>query len=74
MLGAWAFFAVWTGGYNALYAVGREDEPVALVCGMPSWAFYGIALPWALALATTIWFAMFFMKDTDLGEDGEERA
>lgn len=74
MLGAWVFFALWTGGYNALFAGGRDGEAIELVGGMPSWVFYGVALPWVLALATTIWFAMAYMKDTDLGEDGEERS
>jgi len=73
MLTTWVCFALWTGGYNALFAGGRPGEPVVLVLGMPSWVVYGIALPWAVALAVTIWFAMVYMKDTDLGEDGEER-
>jgi len=69
MLATWTCFAVWTAGYNGLFAKGDPGEPIRLVLGMPSWVFWGIALPWAVALSVTIWFAMFYMKDTDLGVD-----
>lgn len=69
MVVTWCCFAAWTAVYNGLYAKGTPGEPVALVFGFPSWVFFGIALPWTAALAVTIWFALRYMQDTDLGED-----
>lgn len=69
---AWIGFATWTVGYNVLRAGDDPDAPTRTVFGMPEWVFYGVALPWVAALVLTIWFALCFMKDTDLG--GEEEA
>jgi len=69
MIATWTCFALWTAGYNGLYAKGDPGEPIRLVLGFPSWVFWGIALPWAVALSVTIWFALRYMQDTDLGVD-----
>ncbi len=69
MLATWSVFAVWTAGYNGFFAKGDPGEPIRLVLGLPAWVFWGIALPWAVALTVTIWFAMCYMQDTDLGVD-----
>lgn len=69
----WAVFAAWTLAYNSFRSGDDGEEGVSTILGMPEWAFYGIALPWSLALGVTIWFALFFMKDTPLGEEEECR-
>ena len=49
-----------------------QAEPVAILFGMPRWAFFGVVLPWMAAGAFTLWFSMVFMKDTDLDPDRED--
>jgi len=71
MVTTWSVFAVWTVGYNATHAFGA-GEGASIVWGLPRWVAFGVAIPWAIALALTIAFALFFMKDTDLGEVEEE--
>ena len=34
--------------------------------GIPTWAFWGIAAPWILANAFTVWFCFRFMEDDPL--------
>lgn len=74
MVMTWVAFAAWTLGFNFLFAKGEEGEAVEVVFGMPKWVVFGIAIPWMIALGLTIWFAMFYMKDTDLGRTDEEYA
>lgn len=70
MLVTWVVFAAWTLTYNHFNASGVEGKPVEIVLGMPKWIVFGILVPWVIALTLTVWFALCFMKDTDLG--GEE--
>tara|TARA_B100000929_G_scaffold14483_1_gene11738 strand:+ start:1365 stop:1691 length:327 start_codon:yes stop_codon:yes gene_type:complete len=44
-------------------------EEFSTVWGIPSWLFWGIAVPWLLADVFTLWFCFFYMKDGDLGEE-----
>ncbi|MDP6444330.1 MAG: hypothetical protein QGG36_33125 [Pirellulaceae bacterium] len=39
--------------------------------GVPTWLFWGIAVPWIVADLATTWFCFFFMQDDDLGESEE---
>ena len=72
MVVTWVVFAAWTLTYNGLFAKGSDEQPVEIVLGMPKWVVFGVAIPWAIALALTVWFALFYMKDTDLGEPADE--
>ena len=45
-------------------------EEFSTVWGIPSWLFWGIAVPWLLADVFTLWFCFFYMKDADLEEEG----
>lgn len=74
MIVTWIVFASWTLGYNGLFAKGVEGEAVEIVFGMPKWIAFGIAIPWLIGLGLTVWFALFYMKDTDLGEEVGENA
>lgn len=74
MLGTWLAFFLWTGIACTLLAYWEPGEPVARLFGMPRWAFVGVALPWLAANGFIAWFALRFMKDTDLdpGKSGAE--
>lgn len=71
VLGFWVVFALWT--VLACWWLGYRGstDPLAmkLVMGMPSWVFWGIVVPWVVSMGFTIWFALCFMKDHDLGSD-----
>ena len=65
----WAGCLVWTIGYSSAFGYGAEAAAAPLVLGLPSWVFWGIALPWGLAAVVSIVLAVFFIADDDLGED-----
>jgi len=67
----WAVFCLWVVGF--CLARGYDVDPADLqtVMGMPSWIFWGVALPWLAANVVTIWFALKFMADDPLEEPEE---
>lgn len=73
VIGFALFFAIWSVGYCALNAYDKpaQGESIRLVMGMPSWVFWGVILPWAVAALFTVWFAIFFMKDHQLDDHVE---
>jgi len=72
MVGCWIVFAVWTLGYNAIYAFDAESSADNPIWGMPRWIVFGILIPWIFALFLTVWFALRFMKDTPLDPEDFE--
>ena len=72
-------FCIWSVGvsYSSGYvAAGAEAGEISLTLGMPSWAFWGLLVPWICVDVVAVWFCFFFMKDDDLGEthEGEDLA
>lgn len=66
----WAVPFCYLNGY-----VGNVDpENVSTVWGIPSWLFWGIAVPWVVADLITVWLCFFYMKDHDLLEVDEAAA
>jgi len=53
------------------YQENVDPENLNLVLGIPSWVFWGIAAPWFFADIFTLWYALSYIKDDDLGEDPE---
>lgn len=41
------------------------DGPFPTVAGLPTWVFWGIAVPWAAATVSTIAFALFGLRMED---------
>ena len=66
---AWAILFSWWDGYRTEATL---SEPMPLVLGLPRWVFWGIFVPWLAVDAITIWFALWYMRDDDLGESQEE--
>lgn len=71
MLIAWVVFATWTITYVGRNGSLEPGESPRLVLGMPDWVVYGVGIPWILGIAVTVWFATFFMKDTNLDPEHE---
>ncbi len=69
----WSIFVCYNYGY---LSPGEQRTEISTVLGMPSWAFWGIALPWLAVDVVAVWFCFFYMKTDDLGEahEGEDIA
>lgn len=69
----WSIFVCYNYGY---LSPGEQRSEIRMVWGMPSWAFWGIALPWLVVDVVAVWFCFSYMKTDDLGEahEGEDLA
>ncbi len=68
ILATWVIFAAWVIGYSMSYGYNNSPETFSTVGGIPEWIFWGIGLPWVLAVVVTIGFAVFIVKDDPLDE------
>jgi hypothetical protein len=70
----WLVCLVWSVPY--CYCFGYVDSfdaaSFSTILGVPSWLFWGIALPWLLADIVTTWFCFCYMKDDDVGVADDE--
>ena len=73
----WLVMFVWVVGYCRLYAYDLPEGPIPTTLGMPSWTFWGIAVPWVVATLITCWYALARIADEPLesspdeGDDGD---
>ena len=69
-------FGVWVIGVSWLLGRPEEAETIGSILGIPTWAFWGVAVPWVLANVFIFWFCFRFMADDDLvsveGEEADE--
>ncbi len=73
ILAAFAVCMVWSIGWcYCVGYLGPDGGPVSKVLGMPSWVFWGVAVPWLAADLFAVWFCFFFMVDDPLGEAQDE--
>lgn len=73
ILTAAAVCLAWSVGCS--YLLGYPTQvggPVAKVLGMPSWVFWGVAVPWIAADLFAVWFCFFFIADDPLDEAEDE--
>ena len=72
ILAIWLACMIWTLGYCGLRGYDVDAASLKLVFGMPSWIFWGVALPWFMATLVSIVFAARVMHDHPLDEvEGE---
>ena len=62
----WIAAFVWAVPYCYFTGYGSAEQ-LETVLGIPSWAFWGIAVPWIVANVFTVWFCLRFMRDDPLG-------
>lgn len=65
----WVVFAVWVVGLCLVMGYDIDPANLQTTMGMPSWIFWGVALPWLMANVVTIWFALKFMVDDPLEDE-----
>lgn len=63
---AWAVFCTWVVGYCLSTGYDIEPENLTTVMGMPSWIFWGVALPWLMSIVVAMYFGLKFMADDPL--------
>ena len=71
----WLAALIWTVPY--CYASGYsnvEDGKLEMVMGVPSWVFWGVAVPWLVADVLTTIVCFTVMQDDDLEEGMQEGA
>lgn len=55
----------WTLIYGGWKGYTSDPEAVDITLGMPSWVFWGIAVPWATTSLATLGFALFVLREDD---------
>lgn len=53
---------------------GQGPQRVEFFLGFPAWIFWGVALPWWICTAFSLFFGAFIVRDEDLGLDPEAAA
>jgi hypothetical protein len=71
-MAVWAIALLWSVIGSYLTGYHRDAADVALIWGIPDWAFWNVFVPWGLCLLFSVWFCFFYMADDDLGEDRNE--
>lgn len=73
VLVVWVIAFLWTTLYCYFNGYRSDIDPdnLELVMGLPSWVVWGIGAPWLVCDLFTLWFALFYMKNDDLGEAAE---
>ena len=75
ILAAFVVCLLWSVGWCYSFGYPQMDGgPISRTLGMPSWAFWGVLLPWLAADLFAVWFCFFFMADDPLGETEDESA
>ena len=65
----WASALFYTLTYCYWYGYYRNVETMQFVMWFPDWVFWGVIVPWCVCTLMSAWFAMFYMRDADLGSD-----
>jgi hypothetical protein len=73
---AGVIFVIWLVGllwavpfcYVTGYIDDYTPETFSTTWGIPTWLFWGIAVPWLVADLITTWFCFRYMKDDDLDQ------
>ena len=77
ILATWCVFCAWCLGSCAVHyqvapdargelpTAAMDADALRLVWGLPSWVFWGIAVPWLAATTVTIVFAIGVLKSED---------
>lgn len=72
ILTLWGLCFAWVISYCSAFGY-RSDGPESLrvVFGMPSWVFWGVAVPWLAASVAGLAMSLWWIHEDDLGEVDE---
>ena len=70
----WLVALIWAVPYCYMHGYNVADpSQIKTVFGIPSWLFWGIAVPWIVANLFTTWFCFGFMKDAELIDNPDDK-
>ena len=46
----------------AVLGYGKSPEEISAIAGIPTWALFGVVIPWTLMVAITVFYGFFIMK------------
>ncbi len=72
-LTGWLFFAAWVIIYSYFNAYKDQNKEPSITFGMPSWVFWGIAVPWICATAFTVYLSLFVIKDQEFRNEEDQK-
>lgn len=74
ILALWTASFLWTVPFSYFQGYHKPGDPldVSLTFGMPSWVFWGVALPWLVTGLVSMLLCLFFIRDDDLGHADDE--
>lgn len=85
--GCWVLAFLWTVGFCYLHGYEHSHRAWVVqaglaeqrhvgnfrhVLGLPDWIAYGIVAPWLVCSVVTVVYGLFFMKNDDLGVEGDQ--
>lgn len=59
-------FGIWVVGVSWWLSRPTEPDSTQITMGIPTWVFWGVAIPWVAANALIFWFCFRFMTDDPL--------
>jgi hypothetical protein len=68
----WGIFTAYSLTYCYLTGYDRDPATIETYLGVPEWVFFGVFVPWGLAIVVAWWFSFRVMTDDDLGVDVDE--
>ena len=75
VLGAWLFFCMWVVIVVGIFGYRQgAGSPESLLFGFPGWVVWGVFVPWLVADAVTVVFALWIIRDGDEEDSGEDEA
>ena len=69
----WLVHFVWVVGYCYAFGYLAPKTQLTTVIGMPSWVFWGIAIPWICATAFTVYISLFVIRDQEFSNEEEQK-
>lgn len=74
ILALWMLSFAWTVTYSYVngYATAESPRELEMTLGIPSWVWWGIAVPWIVSGIVSILMCLFFIQDDGLGHAADE--
>ena len=66
MLVFWLVCFLWVITYCVCFGEVDDGRELSMIAGIPSWVFWGIAVPWIVATVFSAWFALARISEDSL--------
>jgi len=72
MLAFWLVCFLWVITYSLCFGRVDDGRELSTIAGIPSWVFWGIAVPWIVATVFSSWFALTRISEDSLETMGDD--